>query len=169
MRRRLRGRAADSAAGVPAMQNQATPMAVIARSYRLIRNPAFCSRRQSPWMTHDKPYRAGFRSVISVLYLGLSVRTLRLRRSLQIAVGDAGNKTLLRAMRVHANFAEYVPICLLLLYLAEAGGAATLLVHGLGAALLAGRCAHAWGVSQAKENYRFRIFGMAMTFMVLIA
>jgi len=48
---------------------------------------------------------------------------IQLRRSLQIALGDAGNEALLRATSVHANFAEYVPLCLILLYLAEGQGA----------------------------------------------
>ena len=38
----------------------------------------------------------------------------------------------------------------------------------LGVALLLGRAAHAWGVSQVREDFRFRVFGMAMTFGVLL-
>jgi uncharacterized protein len=101
--------------------------------------------------------------------VGLSVRTLRLRRRLRIAIGDAQEPAMLRAMRVHANFAEYVPLSLLLLYLVEASGADAWFVHALGASLLVGRVAHAYGVSQTKENYRYRVAGMALTFTPLIA
>ena len=52
-----------------------------------------------------------YAALLALLFLALSVRTLRLRRRLNISVGDAGNTKMLRAMRAHANFAEYVPLC----------------------------------------------------------
>jgi len=76
-----------------------------------------------------------YAALLALLFVGLSVRTLRLRRALRIAVGDAGNPVMLRAMRVHANFAEYVPVTVLVLYFAESAGAAPLLVHALRACL----------------------------------
>jgi uncharacterized membrane protein YecN with MAPEG domain len=109
-----------------------------------------------------------YAALLGILFVALSLRTLRLRRSLRIAVGDAGNPAMLRAMRVHSNFAEYVPIALLLIYLGEAQGANRLLVHALGLALLVGRVVHAYGVSQAKEDYRFRVTGMALTFATIV-
>jgi uncharacterized membrane protein YecN with MAPEG domain len=110
-----------------------------------------------------------YAALLGLLFVGLSVRTLRMRRRLRIAVGDAGNQAMLRAMRVHANFAEYVPFTLLLIYFAEITGASTLFVHFLGASLLVGRVAHAIGVSQVKERFAFRIVGIALTLMVIIA
>ena len=110
-----------------------------------------------------------YAALLALFFVGLSVRTLLLRRRLQIAVGDAGNETMLRAMRVHANFAEYVPLNLLMLYFVEATGASSLFVHALGASLLAGRVSHAIGVSRVKENYTYRVVGMALTLTPLIA
>ena len=107
-------------------------------------------------------------ALLTLIFLFLSVRTLRLRKRLQIGIGDGGNPQLLRAMRVHSHFAEYVPLCLVLLLLVEGQGAPALLVHGLCVGLLVGRVSHAFGVSQPKEDYRFRIFGMASTFTVLV-
>jgi hypothetical protein len=72
-------------------------------------------------------------------------------------------------MRVHSNFAEYVPLSLILLYLVEGQGAYPLLLHGLCLCLLVGRLSHAFGVSQNNENYRFRVLGMALTFTTLVA
>src|SRR5215470_17250210 len=86
-----------------------------------------------------------------------------MRRRLRIAIGDANNPAMARAMRVHANFAEYVPLSLLMLYFVEATGASSLFVHALGLSILAGRIIHAVGVSQLKENYAFRTAGMALT------
>lgn len=108
-------------------------------------------------------------ALLALLFSVLSIRTIRLRRTLKISVGDAGNQTMLRAMRVHSNFSEYVPICLILLIAMEARGGNALLIHALCIALLIGRVSHAFGVSQANENYRFRVFGMAMTLTTIIA
>jgi len=110
-----------------------------------------------------------YAALLALLFVVLSVRTLRLRHGLRIAVGDAGDERMLRAMRVHANFAEYVPLCLFLLYLLEAQGAAAWYLHVLGACLLAGRLVHAFGVSHVRENFRYRIVGMTLTLGVLLS
>lgn len=109
-----------------------------------------------------------YASLLALLFFVLSFRTIRLRQRLQIGVGDAGNPQLLRAMRVHSNFAEYVPLCLLLFCFVEMRGAPLWLVHGLGMGLLIGRLLHAFGVSQVKEKLKFRITGMLMTFIALL-
>lgn len=109
-----------------------------------------------------------YAALLALMFVTLSVRTLRLRRALRIGIGDAGNTTMLRAMRVHANFAEYVPIALILIFLVETSSAQPALVHGLGICLLLGRLSHAWGVSQTREKFAFRIAGMALTFATLI-
>ncbi len=83
-------------------------------------------------------------------------------------MGDGDDAELKRAIRAHANFAEYVPIALLLIAMAETLGTHTLLVHALGLFLLCGRSLHAYGLSQVKEDYRYRIFGMKMTLNVII-
>jgi len=109
-----------------------------------------------------------YAALLALLFVGLSIRTLRLRRHLKVAVGDGGSNVLLRAMRVHSNFAEYVPIGLLILYFVEATGSKPLLVHILGASLLFGRILHAIGVSQVNEKLLLRVLGMFMTFTPII-
>jgi uncharacterized membrane protein YecN with MAPEG domain len=60
------------------------------------------------------PFYAAF---LGLGFVTLSILTLRLRRKFKIALGDGGNKQLLRAIRVHSNFAEYVPLALILIYM----------------------------------------------------
>lgn len=110
-----------------------------------------------------------YAALLGLMYVALSIRTLRIRRRLQIAIGDAGNPEMMRAMRVHSNFSEYVPLSLLLLFFAEYTGAHGAFVHVMGLCLLVGRGVHAFGVSQVREDYRLRVFGMSMTFAVLTA
>lgn len=110
------------------------------------------------------PYAA----LLALLFVYLSVRTIGTRRRLQIAIGDKDHPEMQRAMRVHANFAEYVPLGLLMLALVESRGPAPWLMHALCLCLLLGRGLHAYGVSQTAERFQFRIAGMALTFACLV-
>ena len=79
------------------------------------------------------------------------------------SLGDAGNPKLQRAIRAHANFAEYVPLALILLAFLEMRKGGPLLLHALSLSLLTGRALHAYGVSQENEDYRLRVTGMILT------
>lgn len=110
-----------------------------------------------------------YAACLGVFFVYLSVRTLRLGRKNQIAIGDGGNVSLQRAMRVHANFAEYTPVTILLAGFVESLRYDAVLIHALLLAFTLGRFAHAFGVSKIEEDYRFRVSGMATTFLVIIA
>ncbi len=79
-----------------------------------------------------------------------------------------GDASLHHRIPVHANFAEYAPIALLLLTMAELHGAWPPLLHLLCAAPVLGRLAYAWGVSHAPEDFRFRVGGMVTTLTVTL-
>lgn len=108
-----------------------------------------------------------YASLLGLVFLFLSVRTIRARRTAKVGVGTGGSADLERTARVHANFAEYVPLTLLLILFAELCGYPAWVVHLLGAALLAGRLVHAFGMSRAEEDYRFRVTGVALTLTAL--
>lgn len=107
-------------------------------------------------------------ALLAILFLFLSFKTIKVRKRLQIGVGTGDNPELLRAMRVHANFSEYVPITLILILSVELLKGHFILVHCLGAGLLIGRVLHAYGVSQTKENLKFRVSGMLLTFSTML-
>jgi uncharacterized membrane protein YecN with MAPEG domain len=104
---------------------------------------------------------------LTLVFLWLSVRVIRHRRAERIPLGAGGNAALERAIRAHANFAEFVPFAVLLLILAEWGGAWPWLLHALGALLVTARLSHGMGMVQDPEDYRFRVFGMMGTFGVM--
>lgn len=110
-----------------------------------------------------------YASLLAILFVILSIRTIRLRRRLKIGLGDVGNSQLFRAMRTHSNFSEYVPFSLILIFLVESKIAHPLFIHALGCALFAGRILHSYGVSQNKENFKFRVSGMILTFSVILS
>ena len=113
------------------------------------------------------PLTALYAALLAIVFLILSLRVIRQRRQTQTALGTGNHPALERAARVHANFAEYTPLALLLIFLVESSGYSKPIIHALGAALLLGRCAHAFGVSQPNENFRFRVVGMMATFITL--
>lgn len=107
-------------------------------------------------------------SLLAVLYLGLAAQVIRARYRTKTALGSGGNPGLERAIRAHANFAEYVPLALILLTLAELQGAVAWLLHLSGAVLLTGRALHGYGISRTDEVLALRSTGMALTFGALL-
>lgn len=110
-----------------------------------------------------------YAALLGIFFVALSVRTLLLRRRLKIAIGDGKNPRMLRAMRTHANFAEYAPLGLLLIAACEQRAAPAIVVHTMGVMLLLGRLVHAYGVSKEAEVFVYRVAGMALTFTCYLA
>jgi uncharacterized membrane protein YecN with MAPEG domain len=73
-----------------------------------------------------------------------------------------------RAIRAQANFAEYVPIALILMACLEINGAPLWLIAILGITFVAGRVIHAQGMSQPPPHFRNRVIGMKFTITTLI-
>ncbi len=115
------------------------------------------------------PITALYAGLLGLVFVGLAARVIGARRAARVPLGDGGDATLLRRIRVHANFAEYVPLSLVLLGLAEGLKTDARVLHLLGASLLLGRLLHAFGVAQAKERLAWRVAGTMTTFAVLIA
>ncbi len=113
------------------------------------------------------PVTGLYAALLTLLYLFLSYRVIARRNTAGVALGVGTDAPLQRAVRVHANLAEYAPLGLLLLLLSELSGYAPWVIHGAGLCLLAGRLVHAAGVSRATEDFRVRVAGMMLTFTAL--
>jgi len=115
--------------------------------------------------------------VISPLYVGLAaillvvlgILVIRQRYIHRVAIGDGGHPELQRAMRVQANFVEYVPLGLIAIVLVEAVGESAWVVHGLGGGLILCRVLHAWGFSRHEAFSIGRFVGAQGTFLILLA
>ena len=106
---------------------------------------------------------AGILGLFSIV-LGSIAGTMRGKKS--IDAGDGGDPDMLRAMRRHANFIEYVPLALLLIGLLEMNGVRSLVVHGLGITLIAGRLLHAAFFHQGVKSVP-RGIGAGLTSLVI--
>lgn len=107
-------------------------------------------------------------ALLALLFLFLSFRIIKLRLEAQVSLGHGGHAKLKRAIRAHANFAEYTPFCIILLFLLEMIVGHSLLVIAMAVCLTLGRMLHAYGISQPKENLRFRQSGMVLTFLAML-
>ncbi len=103
---------------------------------------------------------------LTLWYLVLSLRVVKHRRT-GIGLGDGGDKTMLRRIRGHGNFAEYVPLALILLAALELNGMSLYVLHGLGLALLAGRLLHGYAFAFTEQFGFGRFWGTALTYAVL--
>ncbi len=106
--------------------------------------------------------------LIGLLLVTLSLRVIGLRRSAKVSVGDGEDKDLRKRIRVQANCAEYAPLGLILLAMAELQGAPGWVVHLLGLMLVLGRMAHAYGFGSTPQIIPLRVGGMLVTFAMLI-
>ncbi len=104
--------------------------------------------------------------LLGLIYFVLSYRVIQVRVTSKISLGDGSNDTLLGRIRAHANFAEYVPMILILMAIIELWVARGPWLWSIGTALVAARIAHAIGMAMPAPN-AFRIFGTMTTFIVL--
>ena len=95
--------------------------------------------------------------VLAILFVRLSFAVIALRRQNKVSLGSDGNLDLERAIRAQGNFAEYVPIGIILIACLELNGAPWWLVALPGLTLILGRLFHAKGINQPPPNFSNRI------------
>lgn len=111
---------------------------------------------------------AFYAGLLGLLYLALTAYVIAGRYKHRVGIGDAGQPDMARRIRLHGNFAEYVPLILLLLYMAGNLGLAPLWLHSACAALLVGRVCHALALARSDGPTVLRGIGMLTTFFALL-
>jgi uncharacterized membrane protein YecN with MAPEG domain len=114
------------------------------------------------------PVTTLYAGLLGLLYLALAYLVVRGRQRHRINLGIGAEGQIERQVRVHANFAEYAPIFLILLLLAELAAAPSWLLHGAGAGFVAARLAHAQGLSSTSGVSRGRSVGTALTWLLIL-
>mgnify|MGYP001159347432 CR=1 FL=1 len=104
-----------------------------------------------------------------LILLVLAVLVMMGRRKHKIVLGDGANEDFNRAVRAHANAAEYIPAGLIgLVLLALLDPAVPLwLLHVAGLSLTAGRIFHGIGLHTGMLNAG-RMLGMVLTWLSLL-
>lgn len=115
-----------------------------------------------------------YAALLGIILIILSVKVIKRRRKQKVAIGDLGEEILQRLGRAQGNFSEYSPLFLIMLAMAEYQQLSVWAIHLIGTAFVIGRISHAYGLIYAeqgeevlKANYKFRVFGMMMTFISL--
>ena len=112
-----------------------------------------------------------YAAVLSLIFALLSAWVIAGRGRFGVLHGDGGKEQLNRRIRAQANFAEYVPLILLLAAFLEAGGARRSTVHALLLVLTAARIMHPIGMvarEGALQQFVFRGASAAATLLVLV-
>ncbi|MDQ6916543.1 MAG: MAPEG family protein [Pseudomonadota bacterium] len=108
-----------------------------------------------------------YAGILAIWFIVLSARVVNLRRR-GIIFGDNGDVGVIRIVRAHANFAEYVPLALLLMGFLEVSRFSIYLLHALGLTLLVARLIHGLALSYGWQMRFGRVAGSALTFIVLL-
>ena len=114
------------------------------------------------------PITAFYAGLLALLMLLLAIRVIRLRWKLRVGLGDGGDKAMSRAIRVHGNATEHVPIALILMLAAELGRASPMLLHGCGIVLIVSRVLHAMGLGRSAGASSGRMAGTIGTVGVIV-
>lgn len=108
-------------------------------------------------------------AMFNIALAGMVVRH-RGRSGVSIGEGDPdkkGAKELALAIRIHANNAEFVPLAILMMLLAELCGGSAFILHIAGGILLVSRVSHMIGMPRKAPNV-FRSTGVTGTWLLII-
>lgn len=103
----------------------------------------------------------------ALIHIWLSVRVSHLRRLHHVSIGDEGNRAVATRMRAHGNFAENVPIFLILLGQIEHGVGSELWLWIVAAIYILARLMHAFGMDRPAPNF-LRIAGVSLSWLLLL-
>lgn len=100
----------------------------------------------------------------AIINFWLGNRIGQLRQRHKISIGTGGNEMVERRMRAQLNFAENVPLVLILIGLIEASGKAGAWLAPVGAVFMLGRVLHGLGMDGGSLGWG-RMVGTATTFL----
>ena len=104
-----------------------------------------------------------YAAILTFVYVKLTLNVINLRRQNEVSLGYGGREDLQQAIRSHGNFAEYVPLGLILLGCLEANHIHWTIVLLLGGVFTTGRLFYAKAFLEATPNMDLRVKGMKFT------
>lgn len=107
-------------------------------------------------------------ALLALLFLYLSYNVIRMRLRHKVEMGTGGNSKVEQAVRAHGNFAEYVPLALILLYACLGLGTHPIVIYVACVLLLVGRVAHAMGLISSRGITKGRTVGFMATAVTIL-
>jgi len=109
-----------------------------------------------------------YSGLLGLILVYLSYNVVGRRKSHGIGIGDGENQALARAIRVQANFTEYVPLAIILMAVCESNHGSSLITHIAGSILVVGRLLHAYGLGKTIKITFGRFTGILLTWLVIL-
>jgi uncharacterized protein len=106
--------------------------------------------------------------ILGLLFLFHSVRTILARKETRTNLGAGESDLMLRRIRIHGNFAEYIPFLLFMMALLEFSVIDNWVLYAFGSSLVLGRLLHMYGLHSPTTPGSARIIGMVLTFLPLM-
>lgn len=115
------------------------------------------------------PITALYAALLVAVLVCLTTRIGLLRAKTGISILDGGNKHLAVEMRRHGNFAEHVPLLIVLMAIVELNGGSSVFLHVVGIVLVISRVAHPVGLHHDRVQAPLRLIGAVGTSLSTIA
>jgi uncharacterized protein len=109
-----------------------------------------------------------YAGILALIFFALSMRVVQLRGPHGASLGDGGNPALMRRIRGHGNFAEFVPLILLMMALLELSKFSIYLLHAMGITLVLARLLHGYALSFTEKFGFGRFWGATLSFLLLV-
>ena len=114
------------------------------------------------------PLTAIYAGILGLIGCALASGSGLLRVKTGISLGPGDDKQQLLAFRRHGNFAEGVPLTVVMIAILELNGVSPTAIHVLGGALVLGRIAHPLGLNPDNIQGIGRAIGAGLTFLVTV-
>lgn len=114
------------------------------------------------------PITSLYAAVLAVIFLVLTMQVIKARSAAGISILHGDDMNLAMKIRIHGNFAEFVPLALILLALAEISGSNALALNVAGAALVVSRILIPFGLDIERFNHPVRIIGNLGTHIAIV-
>jgi uncharacterized membrane protein YecN with MAPEG domain len=109
-----------------------------------------------------------YASICGLLLVFMAVRVSYTRGKQKVDLGDGGKDPMLRAIRLHGNAAEYIPISLILMFFLELQGSAHWFLHLCGIVLVISRLLHMQGLMQSRTLTPGRLVGTGLGWALIV-
>src|SRR5665647_401177 len=111
-----------------------------------------------------------YAGILGLLYFALSINVVRWRWKEKKGLGHENDfkSGLFREIRIHGNFAEYIPVLILMMALDEMTGRNQTFLHIIGGALVVGRIGHHFGITKTSTASLGRALGVFSSFGSLL-
>lgn len=109
-----------------------------------------------------------YAAILGIVFICLTLYVVAGRWEHKIGLGDGGNPDMLKRVRIHGNFAEFVPFALLLLFLTDYAQYSAAVIHSLGIMLVVGRVCHIIALKLSRGFTWVRAVGVVLTLAVIL-